>query len=460
MTTSLIGGWSTSEETRPLGLDYYSWPTWQSHYLDDLRAQAEALDLLRRGDYSPVADHVSTMLRHADTLAYRYVPLVERYVQERGGIYDREPSRVWRALDDDLEARAKMRDIYSRSAIDDAMREALARLLVLQTVVVTVRPHPRDPRRVLVDAWGQHEVEVTAGPDAISAHDLHSAEKVRIRVPVTASDDDSGYGWMVLTPTEAYIEAAGERTPVLGQTTTHNMGRVPVAFVHMVTPQRGRWCPPPDEALLAETLGLSLTLTDLEHSDRHGYAQRMLIRDSGDDGAGFRAQTEEKLPTGPEHWTMLPPGISGVSVLEPRVDRAAKMQLIRERLRLFAELRGLPSDSLLKSQYSSAAELALRERDREQARLPFARAMARLEDQVARLIAMTTTTPAVPLPSDPGLSLRYATTVIETDAGAADRAAAYASGEASPVDRIAARDNVSRAEAERRYRRNLAERPE
>jgi hypothetical protein len=453
MTTILSTAFG--ERTRPLGIDYHSWPIHHSHYLDDLRAQAEALDLLRRGDYTPVAEHISEVLRNADQLCYRYVPLVERYVSERGGLYDRAPSRVFRSLTG--EQIEKLRDVYRISGIDDEMRAALERLLVLSTVVVTVRPHPREVRRVVVDCWGPHEVEVTPGADPIRAHDLHSAERVRVRVPIDARDDQSSYAWMVLTASEAYIEAPDGRRPVYGSSIRHDFGRVPVAYVHQVDPQRGRWCPPPDEALLAETLGLSMMLTDLEHADRHGYAQRMLIRDSGDDGMGFRPQGEDKLPTGPEHWTMLPPGISGVSVLEPRVDRAAKMQMIRDRLRMFAELRGLPADSLLKSQYSSSTELALRERDRAKARAPYARSMTRLEDQVARLTSWTSSTAGVPLPTDPGLSLVYAEDVVDVDSGATDRAKAYETGEASPVDRIAKRENVSRARALELYRRNREE---
>ena len=248
MTTILSTAFG--ERTRPLGIDYHSWPIHHSHYLDDLRAQAEALDLLRRGDYTPVAEHISEVLRNADQLCYRYVPLVERYVSERGGLYDRAPSRVFRALTG--EQIEKLRDVYRISGIDDEMRAALERLLVLSTVVVTVRPHPREVRRVVVDCWGPHEVEVTPGADPIRAHDLHSAERVRIRVPIDARDDQSSYAWMVLTASEAYIEAPDGKRPVYGSSIRHDFGRVPVAYVHQVDPQRGRWCPPPDEALLAE----------------------------------------------------------------------------------------------------------------------------------------------------------------------------------------------------------------
>ena len=70
MTTILSTAFG--ERTRPLGIDYHTWPIHHDHQLDDVRAQAEALDLLRRGDYTPVAEHISDVLRNADQLCYRW----------------------------------------------------------------------------------------------------------------------------------------------------------------------------------------------------------------------------------------------------------------------------------------------------------------------------------------------------------------------------------------------------
>ena len=445
---------STVTKTLPLGASRLRWETWQGTGHDAMRAQSRALDELRQGDFGVVVDEINRILPHS-SVEPRFLPLVERLVVERASSYLLRPRRHFAGAD--ATATAKLRDIYSGSAINSAMELAEQKLVPQRTVVLGVLPGRL--RRVRVESWSPFEVEVTPG-QMMTADDIQAAAMVRLRVPVGGDDAQIVWGFLVMTPTEIYYDSEGTKTPVYGTTTANPFPAwhpYPLVTLRSMDAMKGTFFAPVDQGLLAETIGLSLSLTDLEHVVRHTQPQRVVTFDPESPAS---PEDQANLPTGVDQWVSLPPG-ADLSTVHSQAQVAEALRHIEQRLRTFASLRGLPSDVFLR-QYSNIAALGRQDHDRKLGRMRYRKAMREAESELAQAIArVANLTELDQLPEDVTVTLAYGDVIPDGGQAAAQaRQTAYTTGELSPSEYVAKRDHITRDAARAKVKANLAERPD
>lgn len=432
------------------------WFNWEETNNDDLRRQSEALDALRRGDYESVCDAIEEVFGNAADIQPRFVPLVEHYTRERATLYERPPYRAFDQAEGGAkpEVYRKFRRIYAESRIDDAMEVALAKLVSQQTVILAVLPVALG--RVEVMAFCPYELEVEPAAEAWRAHDITAARRVTLRVPVSATDVETTYGKLVMTQDRIWLEAEGnDETPVYSDSLANPFGRVPLVVLRSVDPDRGRFFAPVDEFLLAEAMALSMAVTDLDHKIRMAFPQKVLTQT---EGGVVRPSDLQSLPTGPEHWAVLPEGAS-LDVVHSSPQIAEAMALVESRLKNFARLRGLPADTFLR-QYTNITAITLQQHDRRVARRRFEKVMERAETELARLIADVCGVQGdlINLPPDTVVRIRWGEWVVDADdqSAAQGRETAYRTGERSVVDHVARRDNIGLSAAEAKVKQNRA----
>ena len=409
---------------------------------NDLRTQSRALDELRQGDYGVVLDEVTRILPHSE-VEPRFLPLVERLTAERAGAYDIRPRRGF--IGASATDTTKLRDIYRGSAINAAMGLAEAKLVPQQTVVIGVLPDRL--RRVRLYSWCPYEIEVTPGRP-MDADDIQAAAEVRLRIPVGANDEAVQWGFVVMTPAQIYYLCDGARSPVFdapeGGDPLANpfpaYAPYPLITLRSTDARKGTFFAPVDQGLLAEAIGLSLAITDLEHVVRHTQPQRVVQFDpdtpaSSDDQKG--------LPTGVDNWVGLPPGAT-LSTVHSQAQVAEALRHIQDRLKNFASLRGLPSDIFVRT-YSNIAALARQDYDRAQGRAPFQKVMRHAETELVQVIArVTNLTEAHQLPEALAVNIVYVEAMPDGGQRAAQaRAIEYGTGERRPAQYVSERDGIT-----------------
>ncbi|MCB9739517.1 MAG: hypothetical protein H6747_09635 [Deltaproteobacteria bacterium] len=440
---------STVTTSLPLGTSRLRWETWTSTGHGDLRRQSRALDELRQGDYSSVIDEITRILPHS-SVEPRFLPLVERMVAERATSYMLRPRRHF--ANTTPSATDKFRAIYSASGIDAALKLAEEKLVPQDTVVVGVLPDRL--RKVRLESWCPFEVEITPG-NPLAADDIQQASEVRLRIPVGASDDQVVYGFVVMTPNEIYVEAGGRKTPLYGNSTRNPFPAYqpyPLVVLRSCDAPKGQFFAPVDQGLLAEAIGLSLAMTDLEHVVRHTQPQRVVTFDAESPAS---ADDQQNLPTGVDNWVSLPPGAS-LATVHSQAQVAEGLSHIEQRLKQFAALRGLPSDTFTRT-YQSITAIGLADHDRKVGRIRYQNVMREAETEVAQTIArVCNLTDVQPLPETVSVVVAYGELVAEGGQDAAQaRMTSYQTGESSPAEFVSRRDHITLDAAKQRVADNL-----
>ena len=230
--------------------------TWDQ---DALRRKSLKLAKLLRNDFSDIAAELAAVFPNTRGLQERYVPLVSRVAHELSGLYARPVVRSFKSPTGDASGFA---DVYRRLRFDRFLHDVHRQLLVQHTIVVVALPGPR-PGDVRLSAFAPWQIEWETG-DLQFAHDLDSARKLTLSVPVEQKANLLVFGQLVLTPTEVYKVVGGVRQPVYGATTANPLGRIPAVVLRLEEPLAGRWASPVNEALLAMTIALCVSESDTE----------------------------------------------------------------------------------------------------------------------------------------------------------------------------------------------------
>ena len=176
---------------------------------------------------------------------------------------------------------------------------------------------------------------------------------------------------------------------------------------------------------------------------------------AGEDSSILSADLDD-IPTTPDSWVALPSG-ADLSVVHSQPQIAEMQNRIDADLRHFALINGLSPDSFLKT-YQNTSALNVQRHDRKVQRQRVEKALRKLETDLCRLVAQVLNEVEVlNLPVE-GLecSVRFSEFVLDSDQSAAQaRQIAYSSGELSPSQFIARRDNISEAAALQKYRSNV-----
>ena len=346
-----------------------------------LQRKSRQLDDFSRGDFSSIASELAKAYKHTTGMQERYVPLVQRYVDELAGLYSPAPLRTISGAGGD-----RLADVYASSALDEAFAEVEAVGRVQRTAVCLFLPdgHGR-VRPLVVRPW---QIEVEPG-DPMRADDIQAADKVTIQVPQQVVAGQVIYGELVLTRSEIYRVRRAERVPVYGDSFANPFadGRLPIAVLRAGKPEAGRFLAPVNEPLLNLQVALCLQESDTEHLIRYqAYGQKVI------EGATHAQQVEE-LQVGPETILALiggdpqaPPPRLAIVGKDPPISQIVTWQ--ESRIRLFASMLGISADAFLRVNTALTASARLfADQDRWKVRDKLRPAMARFESEAVRAIA-------------------------------------------------------------------------
>lgn len=424
------------------------------------RSQSKALGEFLRGDFRSIRTELNRVFPNTDGLQERFVPLVARYAHELSGMYARPLVRRFDlGAEASPDAFAELREVYDDADVDGFLHELHRGALVQSTMIAMVWPGD-EPGRVRLQAFEPWQVEWTTA-DPNRAADLRAATKVALAIPRSVTDTAIVYGRVTLTPTEAWRDVGNGRVGVYRSDGINPLGRIPLVVLRLVDPAAGQWAAPVNEALLTMQLALCVSESDTEllvHTQAWG--QRVI------EGAQIGQQVEQ-IQVGPDKVLALvnhdgpdasPPRLSIVQGQPPLAQITSWNE---SRLRLLCSMFDLSPDVFLKHNTATTASArAADARDRAEARDRVLPRMRRVERELARLIVATiNATSTVRLPRPVGVDVRFSDWEPPVDPLHESQAleARVRLGIDSPIEFVANRDGVPRAEAERRVRRNLDE---
>lgn len=425
------------------------------------RQRSRQMDQFLRGDFSSMDEELRAAFPKTDGMQLRYIPLVQRYADELSGLYARPVVRRFLPATLPRETWAKLAEVYTSSGIDKTLDKAERYAWTQNTAVVVVLPG--GIRRVRTYVFAPWECEATVG-DPLDAADASTWTKLELVIPgtVVAGTGAVIAGKMVLTPTQAWIEAGGAKRGIYRADLSNPLGRIPAVVVRRVEPAPGRTFAPVHEALLNLHIALCLQESDTEllvHTQAWG--QKVI------EGAEV-AQVVEELAVGPEK-------ILALLKSDPSATTSPRLTVVQSnppisqivtwqesRIRLLCSMLGLSGDAFLRVNTAlTASARAFADQDRRALRDKIRPAFEQLERDVARLVAGTLNlTGALALPVDElGVDVRWLDTTPSVDPLHESQALAaeIQLGTRSAVDTVAEREGIGRSEAMSIVRRNLQE---
>ena len=421
----------------------------------ELQRKSRQLDDFARGDFASIASELAKAYQNTTGMQERYVPLVQRYVDELAGLYSPAPVRTISGSGGD-----RLAAVYEDSALDEAFAEVEAVGRIQRTAVCLFLPDgPGRVRPLVLRPW---QIEVEAG-DPMRADDVQSADKVTIQVPQQVVAGQVIYGELVLTRSEIYRVRRAERIPVYGESFENPFvdGRYPIAVLRAGKPEAGRFFAPVNEPLLNLQVALCLQESDTEHLIRYqAYGQKVI------EGATHAQQVEE-LKVGPDNILALiggdpqaPAPRLAIVGKDPPISQIVTWQ--ESRIRLFASLLGISADAFLRVNTALTASARLfADQDRKKIRDKVRPKMAQFERAAARAVAdVVNLTAAAPVNADAvSVVLRWADNVPSVDPlhDAQATNTRIEQGLTTAAEIIAEDKGITREAALELVRRNLAE---
>ena len=421
----------------------------------EFKRWSRQLDLLSRGDFSPIKTEIAKAFKNTD-LPVRAIPFVSRYVAELSGLYERpvvrrfKPSTLPQATWQTLQA------VYADSNADGALSALEKALWVQNTVFAVVMPDGIGKVRIVpIQPWQIDEVVVG---DPMTCSDPSTWDSVKIQIPATVVANQVVYGTMKLTATEAWRDVGGKRVGIYATNGTHPFGRLPIIAAHRVECDPGRHCAPVNEAVLNLQIALSLQQADNELIIRHcAYPQKVL--ENADVGS-----VVEEVTMGPDKVYVLPKTgdpsgpSSKLSYVQGQVPVAELVSWAEHQIRLYCAMLGLDPSSFLRVNTAVTASARLfASQDRAAQRDKIMPTLARLENDLLRMIVAVLRL-GQPLPSDLALSVTVQYMTADASADPLHDAQALEAGVKmlidNPVDVIANRDGIGRTEATAKAKQN------
>ncbi len=420
--------------------------------------QSRQLDLLARGDFSPIAEEIAAAYPNTN-LPIRAIPFVSRYVAELTGFYARPVVRRFNAAIMPAATWQTLQNAYTASKVDAAM-SAVEQALWTQNTVFML-PMPDGLGRVRLTPllpWQLERVEVN---DPLRADDPRSWSKVWFQVPVSVVSQQVIYGRLELTPFEAWRHVGGKRVGVYSANGTHPFGRIPLAVAHRVTPDPGRATAPLNEAVLNLQIALSLQQADNELIVRHCAFPQKVIE------GGDVSQLTETITLGPDKVHVLVKSGNPDSpnptlkIVQGQVPVAELVSFAEHQIRLYCAMLGLDPSAFLRVNTSVTASARLfAAQDRAAQRDKILPVLAQFETDLLGLIVQVLSL-SQPLPVPPDLDVSVTYNMQEPSPDPLHDAQAQAEqikiGAISPVDIVANALGVSRSQALSIVTRNIQE---
>jgi len=432
------------------------------------RQNSLQLEQFLDGDWSSMDDEIKARMpnAHRDGMTYHVVPLISRYVHEIATLYAGPVRRTFtpnadtRRTDVRLtpEEIAKLREVYRASSVDEQLHKIQRRCCALNQQTVAV--FPDGPRRVRVYPVSPHDVQFAAG-NPLTVDNVQTHAIVKVRVPQRSADGEVWWAHAVFTPTEAYYLTGAQKTPIYGDSITHDFGAVPLFTVRApgAEPPAGHYFSELPEDMLTTQIGVNMAVSDLAWGLQFSWPETFV--EPGADG-GLTQQLVDQMASGPQVRAALPGQGSSVKVVNKQAPVDAYLRTIESEIRHFAIMRDMSPDAFAKQATAkTAVSRAFDKLDRQQARKAWERVMRRAETDLLRLTAWVTNgSGVVALPHDVlRVSVEWQDWEMPADPlhEAQARALDYAAGVDSPIRYVMRRDGVTMAAAVDIVRRNLAE---
>ena len=424
----------------------------------EFQRQSRALDLLAKGDYTPIKQELARAFPRTD-LPVRAIPFVQRYVAELSGCYSRAVVRRFGPANLPTATWQTLQRAYEASRIDRALDAAEQALWVQGTVLLLVLPDGLGQVRVQhIAPWQVEDVEVA---DAMRADDPRYWRKVTIAVPAVHAAGQTVMGKLTLTPTTAYRQVGGQSVGLYAEDGSHPFGTVPLVAVHRVQPDVGRPLAPVNQAVLNLQVALSLQQADNELIVRNcAFPQRWIKNAS-------MAQLVQEIAVGPDKFVALVRSgdptapAPELAVAQGQVPVAELVSFAEHQIRLYTAMLGLDPSAFMRVNTAVTASARLfGAQDRQVIRDRIRPVLAQMETDLLRLVvAVLSLRQPLPVPDDLGVTVQWMTTDPSPDRQSDAQAllAEVGLGVASPADVVAARDGVGHAEALATVKRNLDE---
>ena len=257
----------------------------------DFMRKSRQLDLLARGDFTPIERELSAAYPDSN-LPVRAIPFVQRYVSELSGLYQRPVVRRFKAAGIAKETYETLQTVYDASCIDAVMADAEQALWHQNTVLLVVIPDGLG--RVHVEQVLPWQIELVEMDEPLASGKPTSWSKVWLQVPTQVVNNTVIFGRMELSRTEAWRYKGAERVGIYRPNGGHPFGTVPLVVAHRIKPDKGRPCAPVNEAVLNLQVAISLQAADNELIIRHCAWPQKVIE------GGDTKQMVEKVVLGPD----------------------------------------------------------------------------------------------------------------------------------------------------------------
>lgn len=420
--------------------------------------QSRHLDLLARGDFSPIQVYLDAAFPNTD-LPIRAIPFVQRYVAELAGLYARPVVRRFFGTGLADPQWQKLQAVYAASQIDRRLKRVEASLWTQNTAIALVMPVSVGQVRLQqILPWQIEEIQTD---DAMRADDPATWTRLDAQVPISVLHNQVAMGRLTLTRTKAVRIVDGIEVGIYAEDGSHPFGRVPVAVAYRVAPDEGRSLAPINEAVLNLQVSISLQEADNENIVRNCAFPQKWIRN-----ATLR-QMVETISHGPDKFMALmgsgdpsaqPPELA---VAQGQVPVTELVNFAEHKMRLYCSTLGLDPATFLRSNTATTAAARLfSAQDRAVVRNDILPVLALFETDVLRCVReVLELREPMRFPRDLGVTASYQMAEPEPDPQSAAQAltAEIAVGVSSPVDPVMRRDGVSRTEALRTVQTNLAE---
>lgn len=422
------------------------------------RSMSRQLDLLAQGDFSPVADEIQRKFKDTD-LDVRAIPFVQRYVAELSGMYAKPVVRRFQPNSLATAEWQKLQAVYSASRVDRALYEFEQGLWIQNCAIAIVMPAGLD--RVHIAHINPWQVEQIDSDDAMRADDPATWTKFLALVPASSRDNTVTFQQMELTRTHAWRYIDGVKVGVYAADGSHPFKRVPVQVVHRVDPDEGRALPAINEAVLNLQLALSLQDADNELIVR-ACAWPQKVIENAEIG-----QQVESVSLGPDKIFSLTKSdaLSAVgpklAIVQGQVPVTELVTFAEHKIRMYCTMLGLDASNFLRVNTAVTTSARLYSaQDRQAQRDKIIPCLDELEAGLLRdIVDVLNLNAVLRLPRNLGVEVtRNAVDPSpdrQSDAQALD--AEVKLGISSPVDVVAARDNIGRTEALRKVQTNLDE---
>jgi len=433
-------------------------------FLDDIDTQAfrdnsKQLDDFMRGDFSSMDEELAEAFPSGQDMHERYVLFAHRVAHEQATLYRQPPRREWSGVNE--AQREKLEEIWASSKVNEQLHQAHLRLVLQQTMVLAFLP--LHPRQYSLMHFAPHECAVQPATGQ-NWRDIEQAQEVQLLWPVATLDERVFYGRAIVTADSAYIDGGqgvGRASLFAGQNEGNPYGRPPLYTMRAVDPQLGRFFAPIAEDVLALNIALNLGDSDIEANLHHqAWGQKVIETD------GEMAPTQmmvDELPVGPNRIMVLPVAGAKYRIVQPQPAIAPYIAAQEFRIKTAATMRDISPSRFSKANTAqTGAARAADSQDRKESRDQYKKILIAAERWMLRQVIETARIYGDPvqIPESARLeAIHYHEHEPAADPQAIAQAHALtdATGETSPIERVALRLNISREQAAARIAANIEE---